>query len=369
MRLLNLILIALAAGAALVSTTAWAAELAVVSKVAAQQPFGDRLQVRSEALGRDMIVTVTPPLTGLPKGEKVAAIYALDEGYGVAGPAGSAMAGGGAMAPVLVVAIGWPPGQWDKRDEDLLYGTAAYDGRTFHGRGPAFEAFLLQELKPFIEKTYAVDPSRAVLFGHSSGGNFAAEILGRKPDAFAAYVIASPAFWLDATALAGVTQAVSSGAAKQVFVAAGGAETPAMLRDEAALVAALSAPGSRMIVRSHVYDGARHGGYFTPLFAESFAWLLPPPPLGAEVSVETLAGYAGAFRLADGRALRVSARGGQLFADMAGFAERELLAIDSQSFRLPDAPISFRFTDGGKGVVMHANGADTAGPRIGASSD
>ncbi|HEY3950603.1 alpha/beta hydrolase [Phenylobacterium sp.] len=365
MRLSHIPLIVLAAGAALAVAGPAPAELAVVSKVPAQQPFGDRLEVHSDALGRDMIVTVTPPLTGLPKGEKVPAIYALDEGYGVAGPAGSAMAGGGAMAPALVVAVGWVPGQWDKRDEDLLYGAAAYDGRSLHGRGPAFEAFLLQELKPFIERTYPADPARAVLFGHSSGGNFAAEILGRKPDAFSAYVIGSPAFWVDTEALPAVTQAVRSGAAKQVFVAAGGAETPVMLRDEAALVAALTAPGSRMSVRSHVYAGARHGGYFTPLFAESFPWLLPPPAEQAEVPVQVLAGYAGAFRLPDGRVLRITARGGQLFADMAGFAERELLAVDRQTFRLPDAPIRYRFTEGGKGVVMHANGADTPGQRIG----
>jgi predicted alpha/beta superfamily hydrolase len=346
------------------SAAASAAELAVVSKVPAQQPFGDRLQVHSQALGRDMIVTVTPPLAGLPKDGKVAVIYALDEGYGVAGPAGSAMAGGGAMAPALIVAVGWVPGQWNARDEDLLYGQASYDRRTLHGRGPAFEAFLLDELKPYIEANYPADPGRAFLFGHSSAAVFATEMLARKPGSFSGYVIASPALWLDPAVLPAAAKAARSAGAARVFLAVGGAETPVMVSDEQALAKALSAPGSQLTVRSHVYDGARHAAYFTPLFAEAFPWLLPPQQEAA-APPKTLIGYAGTYAFPDGRRLVVAARGSQLFADMAGFAERELLLVEAAKFRLPDYPVTYRFSaeDGGQ-VVVDGDGPQARGRRV-----
>lgn len=325
----------------LLPTPAFGAGLAVVSKGPAQQPFGDRLQVHSEALGKDMIVTVTPPLAGLPKGRKVAVIYALDEGYGVAGPAGSAMAGGEAMAPVLVVAVGWVPGHWDARDEDLQFGDVTEDRRTFHGRGPAFERFLLDELKPFVEANYPADPAQAVLFGHSDAGVFATEMLARHADAFAGFIIASPGLWRDPQALAGAAQAARTAGARRVFLAVGGAEVPVMIAGAHALETALSAPGSRLAVRSQVFAGARHAAYFTPLFAEAFPWVLPREEF--RVPAKVLAGYAGTYAYPDGRRLRISARGDQLFADMAGFSEREMLAVSESEFRLPDFPVRFRF--------------------------
>ncbi len=339
---------------------ALAADLTVVSKAPAQQPFGDRLTVHSQALGKDMVVTVTPPLAGLPKDRQVAAIYALDEGYGVAGPAGSAMAGGGAMAPVIVVAVGWVPGHWNDRDEDLLFGEVRYDRRVFHGHAERFQAFLLNELKPFIEANYPVDPAQAVLFGHSDAGVFATEMLARAPDAFSGYVIASPGLWMVPPLLPAAAKAVPAMSAKRVFLAVGGGESPTMVADEQALAAALTAPGSKLIVKSRVYEGARHPAYFTPLFAEAFPWMLPAETPVA-VPPRTLAGYAGTYAYPDGRSLLVTARGGQLFAAMAGFAERELLPLDATTFRLPDFPVRYRFSAGQ--VVVDGDGPQVTATR------
>lgn len=59
-----------------------------------------------------------------------------------------------------------------------------------------FMRFLQEELKPFIESTYPVDPNDATLVGDSLGGLFALYTLLQKPKAFEKYVIGSPAiFW------------------------------------------------------------------------------------------------------------------------------------------------------------------------------
>jgi pimeloyl-ACP methyl ester carboxylesterase len=234
-------------------------------------------------------------------------------------------------------------GQWNLRDEDVLYGQTSYDRRTFHGRGPAFEAFLLDELKPFIEANYPVDPARAVLFGHSDAGVFATEILARRPDAFSGFLIASPGLGIDPQALPGAARAARTSGPKRVFLAVGAAESPVMVGNEEALEKALTALGSQLIVKSKAYPGARHPAYFTPLFAEAFPWLLPVED-DRRVDASVLAGYAGTYAYPDGRRLRITARGDQLFADMAGYAERELLSVSDVEFRLPDFPVRYRFS-------------------------
>ena len=134
-----------------------------------------------------------------------------------------------------------------------------------------------------------------------------------------------------------------------------------MVGDERALASALSAPGSNFAVKGRVYSGARHAAYFTPLFADAFPWLLPPEPEAA-VPPEVLAGYAGTYAFPDGRRLEVTARGGQLFADMAGFAERELLPVDAATFHLPDYPVRYRFS--GRQVVVDGDGPQATGSRV-----
>jgi len=338
-----------------------AAGLRVVARGPALQPFGDRLEVRSQALGRDMIVTVTPPLTGLPKHRKVAAIYALDGGYGEAGPIGSAMSGGEAIAPVLVVAVEWPPGQWKYRDEDLFFGSGTIDGQRLRGRGAAYETFLLKELKPYIEAHYPADPAQAILFGHSAAGTFAAGILVRDPDAFAGWIIGSPALEYDPRVLARAATVSRTVVGKRVFVAAGAAENPTMVADTHSLAEALSGPGSRLAVRSKLYPGARHGGYFTPLFAESFAWMLPPPQTYA-ASAADLASLAGDYRTPDGQVLRIIARDDQLFLRREGRRDRELKPRREGVFEIPELREQVTFSP--QGLVASIAGARTPAVRV-----
>ncbi|WP_162668411.1 alpha/beta hydrolase [Gemmata massiliana] len=63
------------------------------------------------------------------------------------------------------------------------------------GGSNEFLAFIEGELKPLIERKYAIDRKRQTLFGHSFGGLFALHVLFSKPEAFQTYVASSPSIW------------------------------------------------------------------------------------------------------------------------------------------------------------------------------
>jgi predicted alpha/beta superfamily hydrolase len=62
------------------------------------------------------------------------------------------------------------------------------------GGADQFLAFLGDELVPYLEKNYRVQPMR-VLVGHSLGGLFALYALERRPGLFTGYLVMEPAVW------------------------------------------------------------------------------------------------------------------------------------------------------------------------------
>jgi len=263
-------LLAVAAGS---PQAAPAPQLKVVSQATAIATPGDQLVVRAARLRRDFAIDISPPLTAPPAGQTVPVIYALDGGYGIAGPEARLLGGiGQAMAPAYVVSISYVGGQPILRNTDFMHHTGPLNGETIGGGGEAFQAFLLDELRPFIEKRYPVDPRRAVLFGHSLGGLFAANLIATRPDAFAGYIIGSPSVWIDRAVVQAVAKA-AGGASGRVFVGVGEAEGPAMISDANLLAGAL---GAGFTVRGRVFAGASHLSYYPQLAAEGFAYVLPP---------------------------------------------------------------------------------------------
>ncbi len=178
-----------------------------------------RFVVHSALVGRDFVVIVSPPpifaswvsadlkeAGSKQLGQKLPAIYALDAGYGVAGPIAQMMVGVGTMSPAYVVSVGYSEGQANWQRTDLLYRPVTEGGVTYGGGGASFQAFLTQELRPFLEAKYPLDPTKAILFGHSFGGLFAANVLAHTPDAFDGYAIGSPSVWIDPQVLAALAR-------------------------------------------------------------------------------------------------------------------------------------------------------------------
>lgn len=112
------------------------------------------------------------------------------------------------ISSALVVGIGYPT------DEPFDAARRGYDyvvhspGATSpkHGEGGMldpdsgggaadFLSFITEELKPAVEKRYAIDRQKQTLLGHSFGGFFTLYTLFQRPQAFQNYLALSPSVW------------------------------------------------------------------------------------------------------------------------------------------------------------------------------
>lgn len=100
------------------------------------------------------------------------------------------------VSPAVIVAIeseGQAAPGIDPRTRDYtLPGPTAPAGS---GGADDFLDAIENELKPALERRFAVDRARYVLFGHSYGGLFALHALFTRPGAFARVIAASPSIW------------------------------------------------------------------------------------------------------------------------------------------------------------------------------
>ena len=302
-------------GVATLASVAVADTLTVVSEASVAEQNSTRFVVHSNRLARNYEVTVQLPnaKVALP-GQKLAAIYALDGGYGLAGPNSVFLSARAMMAPAIVVSLRLAPGQPSSRNEDFTHRPFTLDGKTSGGGGAAFEAFLLQDLKPFIDEKYPADPAGSVPFGHSLGGVFAANVFAGNPDAFAGYIIGSVVVPRDPGLVDRVAKATARARGQRIFLAVGGAEDATeaekreMKRGFATLAAAFRRkPGVTLQAKS--YPGENHIFYYPNLMLDGFRFVLPPTvPVDlpyAPLSQGELARYLGAYALPDGHTLTI----------------------------------------------------------------
>jgi hypothetical protein len=132
------------------------------------------------------------------------------------------------------------------------------------GHGGEFLAVLEQQIIPFVEGRYRVDPSYRVLGGSSLGGLFALYVLFTRPALFAAYVAPSPAVPFAADWLFGYEEAFSKAGkplAARLYMTGAAAEEPGFL-------AAIKRFDARLRERRYPHltygfrliDGERHSG-------------------------------------------------------------------------------------------------------------
>ncbi len=176
----------------------------------------------SDAVGDEFEIQVHLP-PGHDPNQPLPVVYVLD-GSTLSEPTAGRLARRGHH--VVVVGVGYDDGfspDRRRRDytptEDAIYPMAT-------GGGPAFLAFLRDDLLPRIEADFAVTGHRTLL-GHSQGGLFATYALTRhnpEDPAFGAYVAASPALWWDSGVILDRLDAagpLGSGSRVPYFVAVG----------------------------------------------------------------------------------------------------------------------------------------------------
>jgi predicted alpha/beta superfamily hydrolase len=143
----------------------------------------------------------------------------------------------GDLPPLLVVAVGYRlvtveenlPMRCRDFTPTIDLDSGTMDPAMMGGAG-RFLAFLRDELKPWVQQRYGVDPDDAAFFGDSLGGLFALYVLLTEPDTFRRYGMGSPSLWWDHGVMfdreAEYARAHDDLPAK-VFVSVGGLETPA----------------------------------------------------------------------------------------------------------------------------------------------
>jgi predicted alpha/beta superfamily hydrolase len=357
---------------AMIAPLAQAADLTIVSEGPAQMT-AERLVVRSERVGRDFQIDVWTPNTRpwLP-GQKAAAAYILDGGYGMAGPIAWPVGNTDAMQAAYIVTVGYPPGK-SAREFDLLFGPGVRaDGTIAKGGGAeAFTAFLLEELKPFIEARYPVDPRNAALMGHSLAGIYTASMLARRPGAFAGYVIASPSVWAQPDIVARLAAAPRAAVRPRVFVAYGGAEPADMVEGGRTLARAVTA-NPAFEGRARVFEDGDHMSYYSALVPPGLGYVLPrrariDRPTPVAMTPEALARYAGTYRFADGRTLDVALVNGALQAMRKDRPPLPLAAKAPDRFFVAGLDWRLRFEGPASApparLVLSINGEDAVGTR------
>lgn len=103
------------------------------------------------------------------------------------------------VLPMVVVGIEAAVDGRTRRARDFTPASAA--PAPGEGGAEAFFGFLEATVKPTVARIAAIDPARQALFGHSYGGLFAIYAATAHPNAFAAYVAASPSLWWNREAM------------------------------------------------------------------------------------------------------------------------------------------------------------------------
>lgn len=125
--------------------------------------------------------------------------------------------------------------------------TPTKDARLGGGLGRAYGRLLVEDLKPFIDRTYRTDPGReSTGLGGSSLGGLSTMYLGlRHPDVFGRLAVMSPSVWWGRRAILRYVARARRRPAARIWLDMGTAESRTGLADARRLRDALAAAGWR----------------------------------------------------------------------------------------------------------------------------
>jgi len=271
--------------AALRMPSAAAADPSFVQGGPAELLLSQQFILHSKNVGADYLIQVVEPIPFAPiKGADV--LYLLDGGsfVGLAVSVSQSLQMAMTTRPIYVVAVTFLgktfPELVAQRWRDLAHDPVKVNKETLGGGGGKFEAFLTEELQPFIEAHYPVDHAKSALAGDSLSGLFAVHVLAWKADAFSAYLIGSPSLWAGDKELIGkVRQAAAQGNGRRVFIGDGNAGQEAAGAPAIdSLQAALMSPGSTFVVSRKTYEGQTHNSVPAFTMTDGIRFLFPIAP-------------------------------------------------------------------------------------------
>ncbi len=199
--------------------------------------------LRSEHVGDDFAISVARPHRYDEAGPGYPVIVVLDAHwlFGTVRDLTTSLSMARTLPRAIVVGVGYPTGDLAEvaslRQRDATPTSAPFpDGGRFgavpgrYGTGGAdrFRAFLVEELRPWlVERNNVGGPW--VLVGHSLTALFGVHTLLNQPDAFDAYLLASPSLWWDQRVMLSPDRLAADGRSLSgdVYVSVGGDEDAA----------------------------------------------------------------------------------------------------------------------------------------------
>ena len=150
-----------------------------------------------------------------------------------------------------------------------------YDFQQFgKGEGDQYIEFLVQTLKPFIDKQYRTMPSKenTIIAGSSMGGLISYYAMLQWPDVFGKGGIFSPAFWT-APAIKSFTDSIAGKINSKFFFYMGGLEGGSYIKDMQEVQEVLGERSSSMIYSVIDTESSHNEQAWRKWFAEFYKWI------------------------------------------------------------------------------------------------
>ncbi len=182
-----------------VGRAADSAALPLVGEAAVTVPRAKQHDFTSKINGRTYRIFVSTPFNAEPN-KRYPAFYVLDGNWYFAPASVNATECAREIGGAIVVGVGYPTDDHDvireRRVFELTPASVASSTPGQYGGGDAFLRVLEEEIRPFVNARYAVDPARQILYGKSLGGLMVLRQLFTKPEAYSTYIAASAAIWI-----------------------------------------------------------------------------------------------------------------------------------------------------------------------------
>ncbi len=160
-----------------------------------------------------------------------------------------------------------------------------------YGEAEGYRLHLKDEVFPFLEQRYRIDPARRIYAGHSYGGLFGTHVLLTDPDMFGKYILMSPSLWYGRRLMIARERGYASrhkDMPAEVFFLIGGEETVpdpdtepfsssrmAMVEDMDELATMLKSRNYPSLkVQSRIFPGEDHGSVYPDAIRAGMEWAL-----------------------------------------------------------------------------------------------
>ena len=158
-------------------------------------------ETRHHVVESDVLEKQLHILVGLPDGydptadDSYPTVYILDGGelYPLLKSYSNYLYNGGEAPKLILVAISYGTDDWQKGNDRSHDYTAPTEEREYWGGASDFQAFLGDELLPYIEESYRSSSDKRIIFGHSLGGQFVLYTAQTRPGLFWGHIASNPA--------------------------------------------------------------------------------------------------------------------------------------------------------------------------------